>query len=349
MRDGAVGMLNEFINQYSPFEEGQYTHVFESFIDGFSPIKISSILDACILGIQDSERPLILAQLIESIGRVVREKSYRGISLNRNFFQLLPILKTCSRSLIHVLSGIAEMLETTAHNMLTDEDIQVVVPELQALVDQVTVTSKTPYQQLYLVYRIWSLLASRNAWAHEALTAWGSELNTHLTPETLKNVHALESVVEREIADFTAMQKLLEYVHEAQSMESLFCALDVVVLQVLKKPATVEQSFKLDELKAKVVEVLKFLLDEANKSDKRDKSAKAIKFFCEYRMSLLGLNEIPDKLKREKGNIELGSKNLVGISGLKLNEYIIAELLDNGTVDAKLQELQSHIFCPTRE
>jgi hypothetical protein len=143
------------------------------------------------------------------------------------------------------------------------------------------------------------------------------------------------------------MDKLLDCIDsgEMPSMSSLCCAIDLIILQVIKEPPVSDRT---DSLKLRVQSLLESLHEQAVQSDPRDKSAKVIKFFCEYRMPLLGLHAIPEKLKKEKGNVALSSK-LTKVNGMTLNEYIIAELFDNESVDTKLIELQTSVSRVTRE
>jgi hypothetical protein len=252
-------------------------------------------------------------------------------------------------SVDYVLNGIAILLEATSCDV-ADDVAQITVDELKKLVDPSA--DDRSYQTLYLTYKVWSLLADKSVLAANELASWGTAIDQNITTETLKNVHAVESsTCRRDVADFNAMEKLLDFVETGDnipSMGALCCAIDLVVLQVLKKPTSIHQSTSLDNLRLRVQSLLGSLRDEAVKSDSRDKSAKVIKFFCEYRMSLLGLRIIPDKLKKEKGNIAVSSK-LVNTSGMKLNEHIIAELLEFGSVDPKLIELQNSKGAEARE
>ena len=352
----AIEMLIAFIYQYTPFvgieQEVDYRAVFESFVSHVDSLGVSDYISESVEQLASGQHPLkkvrLLVQLVETCADLVKKNNYRNASINmESMFSILNQFEESNRSVVYYLNAICLILETIDCKKLMSGNVIVeAIDRIQPIVDP---SNNRSYQQVYLGYRIWSLLAEVNDDAAIQLKDWAIRVDQHLTVETLKNVHALESSTLRDLADLSAMEKLLDFVEtgDIPSIAIMCCALDLVILQIVKKQST-EHIFRLDTLRNRVKGILQSFSDEALRSDARDQSAQVIQFFCQYRLLLLGERTVPQKFTREKGNICVNS-NLINSIGLRLNEYIIAELLENETVDPKVVELQSFLVAEARE
>ena len=360
----AVEMLIAFIYQFTPFVGSEhqidYRSVFESFCSEMDSSTLSEFVNEGVGQVTLGQHPLqkiwLYVQLIETCCSIVKRNNFRNsCSINvSGMFSLLHLFvndttsgNDTNSSLIYMLNAISLIIQTIEPNKLMSA--QEVAEATSALAHIVDPQTDRPYQQLYLAYTVWSQLAESNEDVMIRLGDWGSSIDRHLTVETLKNVHALESSTPRDLADLPAMEKLLDFVEKGDipSIAAMCCAIDIVVIQLLKKNSS-DQLFRLDALRTRLRGLLANLSCQAAESDARDQSARVIRFFCQYRMVLLGELTVAPKLTREKGNIIVNSNKASSI-GLKLNEYIISELIEKERVDIKLIELQDAICSEVRE
>jgi hypothetical protein len=353
----AIEMLIAFIYQYTPFvgieTEVDYRSVFDAFCSATDSSGLADYINESVEQLVSGEHALkkvrLLVQLVETCAEIVKKNNYKNCPINIvGMFGVLNQFEESSRSIVYFLNAIVLISQTVdVQKLMSAGEIVEAVQEIVPLVDP---SNNRPYQQVYLGYSIWSQLATINDDAAIRMKDWASRVDQHLTVETLKNVHALESSTMRDLADLGAMEKLLDYVEtgDVPSIAIMCCAIDLVVIQILKKNSAIDEMFRLDRLRKRVQSILQSLSNDAAQSDARDQSARVIQFFCQYRLVLLGEVRVAPKLAREKGNICINSK-IVKTIGLRLNEYIIADLLENETVDMKFVELQHSISAEVRE
>lgn len=354
-----IEMLVAFVYQYTPFEglEKDYRSVFEAFFAELDPSCIADYVNECVeqLDSKQQQPPLdkvrVLVQMIEACASIIRKNNWRNcqVNLGKNFHLLSHFDDTCSSdsSIVYFMNSISLFLEVVEVKKVLSVEEQIFAIDVLAKMSDPS--KDRPYQQLYLIYKVWAQMAESSDDAAIRLKQWAGSIDAHLTVGTIKNVHALESATQRDLADMSAMEKLLDFVEQGDlpSIATMCCALDLVIIQILKKPGT-EQIFRLDGLRTRVKSILESLATEASDSDSRDQSARVIRFFCQYRLTLLNEIDVPPKLSREKGNVVLKS-SVVNTLGLRLNEYIISELIENEIVDIKLFEMQNSLCAEARE
>lgn len=299
-----VDMILAFVQQYTPYG---------------SDTDHSSAFEAFAVALSESSLAMTLATVIERIGALtIYGPLFAALATAVSVNGFLSITVTGLEKLeasvldVHVLAGIAA---------LAAAGVRMPASMLTALDTVVTLDTST-YLQRYMAYRVWGARSAVDETWRAALTQHGLLLDRHLTQNTLTNIHALESAVERPMADLEAMDKLVDFIAQGEvgSISLLACAVDIVYIQTLKRTSNEADSRLIEEIKVKLTRTLQHMLSEVSGDTSSD--AQLIAFLCRYRLGSLDAARV---LSKHKGYLDLESK----VRNIPVNSYIIASIIES--------------------
>ena len=321
-------MVFAFIDQYSPWEDQRdvnHQSVFESFFAGCDPHTLTAYLETAIKQLRDDGTGDKLPQLIEMLAEIVSRNSYTNLKFDGGIHKLLTHLNNA-----HILNALVIFVESDGI------DLRSAWPSDETIVTAITsvVDPRTPhsYRHVYLAYRLWSLLGNHSSYLSEQLVLWGRSLDQHLTVSTLPNIHAIESAVQRPLADLAAMEQLVDFITKGEipSVSLLACAIDLVVIQGLKPVTDPRDSELVGSLNAKLATALERLAKEAAKDQGED--AQLIEWFCRYRLKVL--TDPADTVKKERGHVVFEANE--PWQSMTPNNYLISQIIDKEKLDRNL-------------
>lgn len=313
-----VEMLIAFAKQYDPWNSvDNQVPVFESFASQFDPATLSSYLAACT-SVMSGIEILQVVQLVEAIAIVADRNSYvLKIDDMQSLMEKLP------SDNLHAINALRLLATAVDSDSLPRDDL------LLGFLGKAV--ASPVYTHMYLGYRAWAALAERRPKISQDLVAWGSQLDAHLTFETLTSIHALESAVHRPLADLAAMNQLVDFIDQGHipSMSLLACAIEIVFIQILKPGLDVRTQELVNELKHKLVRLLERISAETAKDKSAD--AQMIRSFSTYRLSLLNSDDSQPAKGKDKSTVELVPSVLW--YGMSANDYVVSSLIEKERID----------------